>query len=237
MAAPPSGCRERVRFTGVPVGGRFGPGPKGSPPSTCAREIGFERDRNENKDCSDRNCDTRDRGSFGVALWPRIDVAQPPCGSRSACDSRNGRHRRGTRHPRLHPRARHRAGVQHGQRAQPRRRADHQGVLQGRAGGQNRRPAVPDRSAPIPGGARSSQGHQGEGPGKPAGRAARSAALLQAHALGLSDPAAIRPAKSHRRPVPGRCAGRPGTDRYRAAQSRLRDGALAHRRPHRAATD
>ena len=53
---------------------------------------------------------------------------------------------------------RHRPGLQHGHGQEPGRRPDHEDAVHGRPGGQGGRPAVPDRPAPLPGGARPGAG-------------------------------------------------------------------------------
>ncbi len=109
-----------------------------------------------------------------------------------------------------------------------------QGRLQGRAGGQGGRSAVPDRSAALSGLARTGAGGQAKGRGAARRRQARPGALFEAARHRLPDPAKLRPADRAGRAAAGRDQGRSGADRQRRTQPRLRRHPLADRRPHSA---
>ena len=137
-------------------------------------------------------------------------------------DRRPGQDRPGRkgRFPGLSDRPRHRAGLQHRRGPHPRRRPDQQDRLQGRPVRQGRRHAGRDRSAAVPGRARSGQGQEGPGRSQSRQRQSRPAALHQARRI--RDPAADRYAALHRRAADGADRGRHGGDRQRPDPARLR---------------
>ena len=96
----------------------------------------------------------------------------------------------------LSDRPRHRAGLQHRGGPHPGRRPDQQDRVQGRPVRQGRRHAGRDRSATVPGSARSGHRQEGAGRSQSRQRQSRSAALYQARRI--RDPAADRYPALHR---------------------------------------
>ena len=159
-----------------------------------------------------------------------------PDASSSRANARGSRHDRGRREPRradLSRCARHHIRRQHGDDPQPDHRHVAVGQLHRGPGGEARRHARGDRSAPAAGDAHAGAGQEGAGPGAADLGAEGSRALCRTGQEGFRHAAEPRPAAGQGRSAQGHDRRRPGRDRQRADAALLRDDRRAVRRPRR----
>ena len=153
--------------------------------------------------------------------------------ARRARGSGDDRRRREPRRADLSRCARHHVGRQHRDDPQPDHRHLAVGQLHRRPGGEARRHARGDRSAPAAGDLDAGAGQEGAGPGAADLGAEGSRALFRVGEEGLRHAAKPRPAAGQGRPAQGDDRRRPGRDRQRADAALLRHDHGAVRRPRR----
>ena len=112
---------------------------------------------------------------------------------------------------------RHGPALQHGHGEKPGRRPDRRRRVHRRPGGQGRHGAVPDRPAPLPGGARAGQAAKEKDEAQLATAQADLAALARSWRTATSA-ADLRSGEGAGRAIAGRDQRRRGADRHRAAE-------------------